>query len=92
MHADVSGKLDVGFEDIGEQQVKNISRPVRVFRAQLGATKAVAETPSALALPDKPSLAVLPFENMTGDAEQEYFADGMVEEITTAISGCSGCL
>jgi adenylate cyclase len=86
VHADVAGKLDVGFEDIGEQQVKNISRPVRVFRAQLGAPQATAETPPALALPDKPSLAVLPFQNMTGDAEQEYFVDGMVEEITTAIS------
>jgi adenylate cyclase len=86
VHADVAGKLDVGFEDIGEQQVKNISRPVRVFRAQFRASKAAAETPPALALPDKPSIAVLPFQNMTGDAEQEYFVDGMVEEITTAIS------
>jgi TolB-like protein len=86
VHADVAGKLDVGFEDLGEQQVKNISRPVRVFRAQLGAPKETAETAPALALPDKPSLAVLPFQNMTGDAQQEYFVDGMVEEITTAIS------
>ena len=86
VHADVAGKLDVGFEDIGEQQVKNISRPVRVFRAQLGMPKAAVETAPALALPDKPSLAVLPFQNMSGDPEQEYFADGMVEEITTAIS------
>jgi TolB-like protein/class 3 adenylate cyclase len=86
VHADVAGKLDVGFEDLGEQQLKNISRPVRVFRAQLGAPKPAAETPSALPLPDKPSIAVLPFQNMTGDAEQEYFVDGMVEEITTAIS------
>ena len=86
VHADVVGKLDIGFEDLGEQQVKNISRPVRAFRVQLGTPKAPEETPPALALPDKPSLAVLPFQNMTGDAEQEYFVDGMVEEITTAIS------
>ena len=87
VHADVAGKLDVGFEDIGEQQVKNISRPVRVFRAQIGVPKAAAaETTPSLPLPDKPSLAVLPFQNMSGDPEQEYFADGMVEEITTAIS------
>jgi TolB-like protein/class 3 adenylate cyclase len=87
VHADVAGKLDVSFEDLGEQQVKNISRPVRVFRAQLGTRSApVAEKTPALALPDKPSIAVLPFQNMTGDPEQEYFVDGMVEEITTAIS------
>jgi adenylate cyclase len=86
VYADVAGKLDVGFEDLGEQQVKNISRPVRVFRAQLGAAKIAVEAPPALPLPDKPSLAVLPFQNISGDPEQEYFADGMVEEITTAIS------
>ena len=57
-----------------------------MFRAQLGTPKSAAETPPALALPDKPSLAVLPFQDMTGDAEQEYFVDGMVEEITTAIA------
>jgi len=85
VHADVAGKLDVAFEDLGEQQVKNISRPVRVFRALLGAPRAAATQP-ALPLPDKPSLAVLPFQNLTGDAEQEYFVDGMVEEITTAIA------
>jgi TolB-like protein len=79
----VRDKLDVTFEDLGEQQVKNIARPIRVYRI------AVAETAGAkppLPLPDKPSLAVLPFQNMTGDAEQEYFVDGIVEEITTAIS------
>jgi adenylate cyclase len=78
-------RLPFVFEDLGEQQVKNIARPVRVFRAQLSTTKAAAATPT-LALPDKPSIAVLPFQNITGDAEQEYFVDGMVEEITTAIS------
>ena len=83
---EIREKLDVGFEDLGEQQVKNISRPVRVFCAQLGTPKAAAEMAPVLALPDKPSLAVLPFQNMTGDAEQDYFVDGMVEEITTAIA------
>jgi TolB-like protein/class 3 adenylate cyclase len=86
VHADVAGKLDVAFEDIGEQQLKNISRPVRVFRVHVGAPKTAAQTPPVLALPDKPSIAVLPFANMSGDPEQEYFADGMVEEIITALS------
>jgi adenylate cyclase len=83
----VRGKIGVEFADLGEQSLKNIARPLRVYRA--GPSSAV-KTPSApvtaLSLPDKPSLAVLPFQNMTGDPEQEYFVDGMVEEITTAIS------
>src|SRR5712672_2613416 len=79
----VRDKLDFAFEDMGEQQVKNIARPVRVYRIPLAET---ARTKAPLPLPDKPSLAVLPFQNMTGDAEQDYFVDGMVEEITTAIS------
>jgi adenylate cyclase len=91
VHADVAGKLDVGFEDLGEQQVKNISRPVRVFRAQLGSPKAAAASRPALALPDKPSLAVLLFQNMSGDPEQEYFADGMVEETRPRSPACRGC-
>jgi adenylate cyclase len=86
VHADVVGKIDVGFEDLGDQQVKNISRPVRVFRVQLGTSRIAAATAPALPLPDKPSLAVLPFQNISGDPEQEYFCDGMVEEITTAIA------
>jgi adenylate cyclase len=80
---DVHGSLQIAFQDQGEQQLKNIARPVRVYRVQLkGATKA---TP-ALQHPHRPSIAVLPFNNMSGDPEQEYFADGMVEEITTALS------
>src|ERR1700720_3216559 len=75
------------FEDLGEQQVKNIARPVRVYRVRDAAAKSPsAPAPPALPLPDKPSIAVLPFQNMSGDAEQEYFADGMVEEIITALS------
>jgi adenylate cyclase len=89
----VRDKLDFSFEDMGEQQVKNIARPVRVHRILLGerrpdtsAQTTEASTQSTLALPDKPSIAVLPFQNMSGDPEQEYFADGMVEEIITALS------
>ena len=79
----VRDKLDVAFEDLGEQQVKNIARPVRVYRIVI-AENAAAKAP--LSLPEKPSLAVLPFQNMSGDPEQEYFADGIVEDLTTAIS------
>jgi adenylate cyclase len=87
VHSEVEGKLDVGFEDRGEQQLKNISRPVRAFAVRAGAHSALIDRLSAAPpLPDKPSIAVLPFENMSGDPEQEYFADGMVEEITTALS------
>ena len=83
----VRDKLDCGFEDLAEQQFKNIARPVRVYRVGDAATKRTS-TPeqSELPLPDKPSIAVLPFANISGDAEQEYFADGMVEEIITALS------
>jgi TolB-like protein/class 3 adenylate cyclase len=118
---DAAGKLDLVFEDLGEQSLKNIARPVRVYRASLtrlrvspGATLSrdagegknnpaslpplsriagdgverseTGEGSAPLALPDKPSIAVLPFQNMSGDPEQEYFADGMVEEIITALS------
>ncbi len=84
VHEDTRGKLDIAFEDAGEQRLKNIARPVRVYRVRLGGEAAAARP--ALALPDKPSIAVLPFANMSGDPEQEYFADGMVEEIITALS------
>jgi adenylate cyclase len=82
----VRDKLDFAFEDGGEQQVKNIARPVRVFRVHLGEVATAASEPAPPPLPEKPSLAVLPFQNMSGDPEQEYFADGMVEEIITALS------
>jgi TolB-like protein/class 3 adenylate cyclase len=85
----VRDRLDCTLEDLGEQQVKNIARPVRVYR--VGDRTAHIEQPSPappppLPLPDKPSMAVLPFQNMSGDPDQEYFADGMVEEIITALS------
>ena len=83
---DAAGRLDLGFEDIGEQQLKNIARPVRAYRVIASAGSASVRADPILALPDKPSIAVLPFANMSGDPEQEYFADGMVEEIITALS------
>jgi adenylate cyclase len=87
VYNEVEGKLDVGFEDRGEQHLKNISKPVRAYAVCAGAHNALTERLSAAPpLPDKPSIAVLPFENMSGDPEQEYFADGMVEEIITALS------
>src|ERR1700730_17614665 len=86
----VRDKLDFTFDDRGEQQVKNIARPVRVFDVRIaGDTAAMPPDPPAgapLLLPDKPSIAVLPFTNMSGDPEQEYFADGMVEDIITGLS------
>jgi TolB-like protein/class 3 adenylate cyclase len=86
----VRDKLNFAFDDRGEQQVKNIVRPVRVFDVKIaGETMTLTSYSGAAAplpLPDKPSIAVLPFQNMSGDPEQEYFADGMVEEIITALS------
>jgi adenylate cyclase len=79
----VRDKLDVELVDKGEVELKNIARPVRIFT--IGGARKAAEA-QALALPEKPSIAVLPFQNMSGDPEQEYFADGMVEEITAALS------
>ena len=80
----VRDKIDVGFEDVGEHQLKNIERPVRVYRVQLG--KTVQRVERAPASTKRPSIAVLPFKNMSGDPEQEYFADGMVDEIITGLS------
>src|SRR6516164_5907360 len=80
----VRGKVDAEFDDLGEQSLKNIARPLLVYR--VFPQKPTEEPTRALPLPDKPSIAVLPFANMSGDPEQEYFADGMVEEIITALS------
>jgi len=88
----VRDKLAFIFEDMGEQQVKNIARPVRVHRVLFGerlssAAPATVSSPTpALALPDKPSIAVLPFANMSSDPEQEFFADGIAEDVITALS------
>jgi adenylate cyclase len=84
--------LPMTFVDLGVQPVKNIQEPVRAYQVsapdetQQAAPERVAEAESPPPMPDKPSIAVLPFQNMSGDPEQEYFADGMVEEITTALS------
>src|SRR5437764_6096028 len=109
VHDHVRDRLPFAFEDLGEQQVKNITRPVRVYRVRTPLTHPDASAPGSplsriagegaerqrreagegsppLPPPDKPSIAVLPFQNMSGDPEQEYFADGMVEEIITALS------
>jgi adenylate cyclase len=83
----VRGKVEAEFVDAGEQSLKNITRPLRVYR--VGSSPAARQPISpaaALPLPDKPSIAVLPFANMSGDPEQEYFVDGVVEEIITALS------
>src|SRR5207342_3450013 len=109
VHDQVRDRLPFIFEDLGEQQVKNIARPVRVYRVRDALTHPAANAPGSplsrnagegterrrreageggapLPLPDKPSIAVLPFANMSGDAEQEYFVDGMVEDIITGLS------
>jgi TolB-like protein/class 3 adenylate cyclase len=83
----VRDKIEAEFTDIGEPSLKNIARPLRVYRTGPASLPEMpVGPPSALPLPDKPSIAVLPFANMSGDPEQEYFADGMVEEIITALS------
>jgi adenylate cyclase len=86
----VQGRVEAAFTDLGDKSLKNIARPVRVYQISLGAIRST-ETLSeiqrpAFALPDKPSIAVLPFHNMSGDPEQDYFADGMVEDIITSLS------
>jgi adenylate cyclase len=86
VHDQVRDRLPFVFDDLGEQRVKNIARPVRVYRVRDVGAAANPPAQPALPLPDKPSIAVLPFVNMSGDPEQEYFADGMVEEIITALS------
>jgi adenylate cyclase len=92
-HRQIRGKVEITFEDMGSRSLKNIAEPMRVWRVRIGQsswpamlTKPPTETAQPLALPDKPSIAVLPFINMSGDPEQEYFADGMVEDIITALS------
>ncbi len=95
VHRQVAGKLDIAFEDMGERTVKNIARPLRAYRAvPEGAEAPPTDLPKAgagatLALPDKPSIAVLPFTNMSGDPELEFFADGLAEDILTMLSKVS---
>ena len=89
VYRQVRGKFDATFEDIGEQKLKNIMQPVRAYRIRIVGSSAGASTgehSTNLPLPDKPSIAVLAFQNMSGDVEQEYFADGIAEDIITALS------
>jgi len=98
----VKARLDFAVSDLGETRLKNIAEPLRVYSmkvgtvvaasaaSQSGATDATASAAATLALPDKPSIAVLPFTNMSGDPEQEYFADGIAEDIITSLSRLSG--
>jgi TolB-like protein/class 3 adenylate cyclase len=90
-HRQVRGKVESTLEDMGSQSLKNIAEPMRAWRVRIGpssspATKPPTETALPLALPDKPSIAVLPFQNMSGDPEQDYFTDGIAEDIITALS------
>ncbi|MDP6566985.1 MAG: adenylate/guanylate cyclase domain-containing protein [Alphaproteobacteria bacterium] len=90
VHEQVRDRIDLPFQDLGEREVKNINRPVRVWQwvadgLEMGRS-ANADHAEPLPLPDKPSIAVLPFDNMSGDPEQEYFADGMAEDIIAALS------
>src|SRR5437667_7579170 len=89
----IRGKVDIAFDDMGPQALKNITEPMRAWRLRLDAGSSKSSLPKpplevsqALVLPDKPSIAVLPFQNMSGDPEQEFFADGIAEDIITALS------
>jgi adenylate cyclase len=87
VYDEINGRVELEFEDIGAQQLKNIARPVHAYHVRLNGIPRPAAAP---ALPEKPSIAVLPFQNMSGDPEQEYFADGMTEDLITDLSKVSG--
>ncbi len=88
VHDQVAGKLTAAFDNLGEHIVKNIAKHVQIYRvrADIDESTSEVEAVTSLPLPDKPSIAVLPFENMSGDPEQEYFADGIAEDILTGLS------
>src|SRR6201995_3178753 len=90
-HRQIRGKTEIAYDDMGHQSLKNISEPMRAWRARPAANATPSEVvmvrpAPTLALPEKPSIAVPPFQNMSGDPAQDYFADGMVEDITTGLS------
>jgi adenylate cyclase len=89
VHEDVIGKVDLAFDDLGEQALKNITRPVRAFRLQID-RPVRADSEKRLASPGKPSIAVLPFQNLSGQPDQDYFGDGISEDIITALSKLRG--
>jgi adenylate cyclase len=82
----VRNRVDQHFEDIGEHEVKHVSEPVRVYRIGVGGVEPIVMGTTDFALPDKPSITVLPFDNMSGDPEQEYITDGIADDLTTALS------
>jgi len=86
VYEEINGRIELACDDIGEQQLKNIARPVRAYRVRVNGIATSAASP----LPDKPSIAVLPFQNMSGDAEQEFFTDGITEDLITDLSKVSG--
>lgn len=94
VYEQVVGKLAASFEDMGEQTVKNIAKPVRVYRTWVQPVEAanVIDVAEPLPLPDKPSIAVLPFDNMSADPEQEFFTDGICEDIISELSKVAGIL
>jgi len=83
---EAQGRTAFTFEDVGEKALKNIAQPVRTYRVHLASGESVGAAPDARSAQDLPSIMVLPFQNMSGDPDQEYFVDGVVEEITTALS------
>jgi adenylate cyclase len=87
IHDEVEGKLSALFEDMGEQSLKNMTKPVRVFGVSLNDTPRFALAPASSGVA-RPSIAILPFANMSGDPEQEYFSDGIREDIITELSRC----
>jgi adenylate cyclase len=86
----VHGKVKAGFVDLGEKSLKNIARPVRIYRVEFGQEGAKQSVEPGWALSEQPSIAVLPFQNMSGDSEQDYFCDGLVEDIITTLSKLGG--
>ena len=88
VHDEIGSKLPLTYEDLGERSLKNIAAPIRVYRIAVSA--APASAPAALPLPAKPSIAVLPFTNLSADTEQEFFADGLTEDLITELSKAPG--